>query len=187
MRNRKIRLFLLIALLTLTACSPKPQTDVKPVQETAEQSMSGSPEKKELGRPGEFYAFSNNQAEYPSDMVLGHYCWSENGTPCTAESDDPRDLMFEKQSGRMSPGEQIQFTMAINPAWTWLSENDLDTIQGARIDITQIFEGVETRYENVGSSMDSPEEPGLYFYLATVTWDLEVKGEANYAFAFLVQ
>ncbi|GKV68372.1 hypothetical protein NCCP2716_08700 [Sporosarcina sp. NCCP-2716] len=76
--------------------------------------------------------------------------------------------------------------MSIYPSWTWLSENGLDTILGAPIDITQFFEGVETRYENVGRSMDAPEKPGLYFYLATVTWDLEVKGQANYAFAFSV-
>ncbi len=181
-----IAAFLLITVLFLHACSPQPRTDVKPVQEAAEQPISSPTEKMELGRPGEFYAFSNNQDEYPSDMALGHYCWSEDGSQCTAESDDPRDLMFEKRYGRMKPGERILFTMAINPAWTWLSENDLNTIQGTKIDIIQISEGVETRYENVGRSMDAPEEPGLYFYLATVTWDLEVKGQANYAFAFSV-
>lgn len=90
-------------------------------------------------------------------------------------------------TGRAKPGGQITFSMAINPAWTWLSENGLDSIQGTRVDITQIFKGVETRYNNVRSVLDVPEEPGWYFYLATVTWDKNVNGQANYAFAFSVQ
>ncbi|REB07860.1 hypothetical protein DVB69_07680 [Sporosarcina sp. BI001-red] len=186
MANRTIRFILLMALLILSACSPQPRTDVKPVQEAAEQPISSPPEKKELGRPGEFYAWSGNEVEGDSDVILGDYCWSENGTSCTAESDDPRELMFEERYGKTRPGERIQFSMAINPTWTWLSENDLNTIQGTRIDVIQISDGIETSYENVGDHLDAPMEPGFYFYLATVTWDLEVKGQANYAFAFSV-
>ncbi len=94
--------------------------------------------------------------------------------------------MYEESYGKLLPGARIEFSMSTNPSWTWLSENGLNTIQDTRIDLIQISDGVETRYENVGDHLDAPEEPGQYYYLATVTWDLEVKGQANYAFAFLV-
>ncbi|GEM_PF-6511347 len=46
MRKSLTIVFLLLSLLFLHACSPQPQTDVKRVQETAEQSKSNSTEKK---------------------------------------------------------------------------------------------------------------------------------------------
>ncbi len=186
MKNKTIHFIILLVLLALAACSPQPQTDVKPIQKNEQQPINSPTEKRELGRPAEFYAFSGNGDDNSTTIILGHYCWTENGKGCLVEPEDPRNLLSDTITGRVKPGDRILFSMGINPSWTWLSDNGLDTLQGTRVDITQIFKGVETRYKNVGNSLDVPEEPGRYFYLATVTWDLEVKGQANYAFAFSV-
>ncbi|GKV68371.1 hypothetical protein NCCP2716_08690 [Sporosarcina sp. NCCP-2716] len=136
-----------------------------------------------MRRPADMVPFTN---EDTATTVLGYYCWSESGEYCSVEWEDPRDLLSGAITGRIRPGALIRFTMGINPAWTYLSDNNVDSLQDTRIDVTQIFKGVETHYEDVGLSLTAPEEPGLYFYLATVTWEKEMKGQANYAFAFSV-
>ncbi|WP_025783803.1 hypothetical protein [Sporosarcina sp. D27] len=175
--------FLLITLLCLHACSPQPRTDVKPIQETEQQLTEIPEEKEEMRRPADLGVWTTDNA---AAQVLSNWCWGENGDSCSVEPEDPRELLSGMTSGRIKPGGLIQFSMGINPAWTYLSDNNVDSLLDARIDVTQIFKGVEIRYEDVGLSLTAPEEPGLYFYLATVTWEKEMKGQANYAFAFSV-
>ncbi|WP_251636435.1 hypothetical protein [Sporosarcina sp. NCCP-2716] len=183
MRKSLPIVFLLLSLLFLHACSPQPRTDAPPEQVT-EQPLTEIPEEKEvMRRPADLGVWTTDNA---ASQVLSNWCWGENGDSCSVEPEDPRELLSGMTSGRIKPGGLIQFSMGINPAWTYLSDNNVDSLLDARIDVTQIFKGVETRFEDVGLSLTAPEEPGLYFYLATVTWEKEMKGQANYAFAFSV-
>lgn len=155
--------FLLISLLFLHACSPQPRTELPPMQATKDESEVNLEEKRELGRPAEFFANGGNKAENATSVILGQYCWSESGESCSVETDDPQDMLADSITGRVKPGGQFSFSIAINPSWTWLSENGLDSWQGTQVDISQIFQGSETYYKNVGDRFEAPEEPGLYY------------------------
>lgn len=50
-----------------------------------------------------------------------------------------------------------------------------------------IHKGEQQNLGNVGPSFQGPKEPGLYQYLATLTWEGETKGQTNVAFSFVFQ
>lgn len=118
--------FLLISLILLYACSPQLRTESPSIQASKNVSKENPKEKRELGRPAEFYASGGNEAENATTVILGQYCWSDNCESCSVELDDPRDLLADSITGRVKPGGRLTFSVAINPSWTWLSENDLD-------------------------------------------------------------
>ncbi|REB07863.1 hypothetical protein DVB69_07695 [Sporosarcina sp. BI001-red] len=92
------------------------------MQPSKDESEKNFEEKRELGRPAEFFANGGNKAENATSVILGQYCWSENGESCSVEPDDPQDMMADSITGKVKPGGQLSFSVAINPSWTWLSK-----------------------------------------------------------------
>lgn len=119
--------------------------------------------------------------ETPASIVVGNSCWGENGEPCTIDSQDPDALLEEVSTSRALLGEDLFFVLS---ASNIEREQHLLNTEDIHFEVTQFHKGEEKKLEVDGPTFKSPEEPGLYRYLATLTWEGETKGQANFAFSF---
>lgn len=168
-------LFLGLLIILLTACSPNDKAEIKP---PAEPSGTLS---QELGKPQDLWVGVSKDDNITS-VALGKYCWEEKEKTCNLEPGKPDELLRGHFSTTVKQGEKIDLRLTISDSTI---PDELRTID--KIELIQFYKDEETPVEIVNNHFIAPEEPGRYYYSATLRWEGEIKGEANYAFSFSVQ
>lgn len=110
------------------------------------------------------------------ETVLGSYCW---GRECI-DTAGTIELLEEKSSVQIQPGEQIIFMMDYTP-----KPNEVTLIE-------ERDNGDKTEVKISDDKFTAPVEPGIYYYTYSAWWMDEIEvdlshGDAFYAFSLEVQ
>ena len=154
------------------SCSPNDKIKEKP------RSDPPPTISQEIEKPPELHV-AHAIEDKVTPVVLGKYCWVEEGKTCNIE---PEELLEELVSMPVEQGDKIRLVLTTStPSYP----DELSSID--KIDLVQFYKGEETIVELVNKQFAAPQEPGKYFYSATLRWKGDIKGKANYAFAFRVK
>lgn len=169
-----ITLTVLIAIF-LVACSPNDTIKEKPPSDPLPTISQ------EIGRPPDLVVVPVFEDKVTS-VILGKYCWEEVDKICNIVPGEPDELVKGHSSMSVKAGDKIR--LVLNTSNPSLPKHLLDI---DKINLVQFYKGEETIVEVVDKQFAAPQEPGKYYYSATLRWEGEIKGEANYAFSFAVQ
>lgn len=170
--------FLLIVSLScsflfILGCTSQKASSTKPEQDTS--SQQNSPPLPTVN----VYAGEN-----PAEIILGKSCWGEGQEACTVPFEDPDGLLVDTSNTKGKVNDRISFALSSDHPESNRHLMEVDEIQ---FEVIQFYKGEQQKLGNVGPSFQGPTEPGLYQYLATLTWEGETKGQANFAFSFVFQ
>jgi len=170
LRKIKIILAILIGIL-LVGCTKNIEEDLpkEPLEETS----------KEIGNPPEVALISGTLG---IPLTLDKYCWEEEGKTCALEATPPKELLQEKHPIRLDQGEKVTFSLsASNP-------NSLtEFLQPDKIELIQTKKDEISTFEVTNKEFTAPNEKGIYYYSAILTFDGDIKGKAIYAFSLSVR
>lgn len=122
--------------------------------------------------------------ESPAFTIIGQSCWEEDEKSCAVSFEDPDKLLAETPNTKAKVNDSISFVLSSdNPE----RNHHLLEPDDIRFEVIQFHKGEQQNLGNVGPSFQGPKEPGLYQYLATLTWEGETKGQTNVAFSFVFQ
>lgn len=173
--KRASTLFLGLLIILLTACSPNDTSEINtPIESPLTLSQ-------ELGKPQDLWVGVSRDDNITS-VALGKYCWEEEGKSCNIEPGKPDEILRGHFSMTVRQGDKIDLNLTVSNSTI---PDELRSID--KIELIQFYKDQETPVQVVDNHFIAPEEPGRYYYSATLKWEGEIKGEANYAFSFSVQ
>lgn len=176
-------LFLASLSLLLFGCSPNDIGEAKLPGDT-EQTLSET-----LERPEIFVGINGAKEEGGVTYAIrDKSCWEEEGKECNnLQPHDPEELVKGYPTMIVQQEDELVITKLNSSFNTPDAIWDIDELE-----IIQHFKGEETTVqtvdENNGShTFKAPQEPGRYYFSAILRWNGEIKGEAIFAFSFLVK
>ena len=155
----------------LIGCSKNVEEDLpkKPIEETSI----------EVGNPPEVIIGS---VELGTQATLDKYCWEEKRKTCALEATPSKEILQGRRRIRLNQGEKVIFSLAASkpPSLTEL-------LQPNKIELIQTKNDEEYTFEVKNKEFTAPNEKGIYYYSAILTFDGDIKGEAIYAFSLSVR
>lgn len=159
----------------LVACSPNDTIKEKPPSDPLPADSE------DIGRPPDLGVYPVIEDKVTS-VVLGKYCWEKEDKACNIVPDEPEDLVEGHSSMFVKAEDKIRLVLSTSNSSLPIHLLDIDIV-----DLVQFYKGEETIVEVINKQFSAPQEPGKYYYSATLTWEGDIKGVANYAFAFTVK
>lgn len=165
--------------LLLVACSPNDKGEAKP------PSNPGQTLSEELGRPEIRVGIEGK--EEVTRAVRDKSCWEEEGKECNLQPHDPEELVKGNPTIIVHQEDKISINKINSDINTPDAIWNIDELE-----IIQHFKGEETKVETIDTengyhTFKAPQEPGRYYFSAILRWNGEIKGEAIFAFSFVVK
>lgn len=167
-------LFLISLFTMLAACSDDSREEAE--QPGGFDETAGHTEELPI-----FYIVNSKEEGYNPYLITN--CWDADEKECQLTPQKPHDYLLGTPTMSVKSKESVIFTLAANS--TSFPE-ELRSIDKVDIELIQYFKGEETNVEVERNSFTPPDVPGRYFYSIVLKWTGEIKGEANYAFAIVV-
>lgn len=173
MRKTKIILLILIGIF-LVGCSKNVEEDLpkEPIEETSI----------EIGNPPNVYIVFD---DHGTPVTLDKYCWDEeeNDKTCSIEPTPPEELLRGQTHLSVAQGAELSFSL---PA-PYPSSSATELLQPDKIELIQTKKDEKSTIEVTNKEFTAPNEKGVYYYSAILTFDGDIKGEAIYAFSLSVR
>jgi hypothetical protein len=115
--------------------------------------------------------------------TLDKYCWEEEEKTCALEATPPKERLKGIHPIRLDQEEKITFSLSTSE----LNSATEQLIQPDKIELIQTKNDEESTFEVKNKEFTAPNEKGIYYYSAILTFDGDIKGEAIYAFSLSVR
>ena len=115
--------------------------------------------------------------------TMDKYCWEVEGKTCALEATPPEELLQGMTPISVDQGEKISFSLPHHIRLNSVTE----LLQPHKIELIQTKKDETSTFEVTNKEFTAPNEKGVYYYSAILTFDGDIKGEAIYAFSLSVR